>query len=124
MLEPRATHFGENIRFSRDLLPDVKSVTFVSKPNSLLRVKLTAAAQWPRVHAHVSCPEIGFPEAVSNVVGVLGVIQEMVGDIDRIRKYPGLGYQAAHELPDEVLEAWRYLVSQGFTGHMIGDARS
>ena len=45
LLEPEATNFGENIRFARRLLGDVRRITFVSKPNSLLRVKLTAAAQ-------------------------------------------------------------------------------
>ena len=46
-LEPEATNFGENITFSRAIIPDAKTVTFVTKPNSLLRVKLTAEANWP-----------------------------------------------------------------------------
>ena len=54
LLETKATNFGENIRFSKKLVPNAQTVTFVSKPNSLLRIKLAAQAQWPRVKALVS----------------------------------------------------------------------
>ncbi|MEM1403879.1 MAG: YdcF family protein [Pseudomonadota bacterium] len=118
VLECSATNFGENIRYARELLPSVNTVTFVSKPSALLRVMLTAAAQWPEVTSYVTCPKISFPEEVSNVVGVLGVIDEMVGDIQRVQDYPALGFQVAHELPSEVLVAWEYLIGQGFTNHL------
>jgi len=119
VLEGRATNFGENLRFTRELLPGAKRVLFVTKPNSVLRVLLTAKAQWPAVEALVSCPDVRFPDSVSNIVGVLGVIDEMVGDVERIREYPKLGYQAGHELPTEVDESWTYLVQQGFTHHLM-----
>jgi uncharacterized SAM-binding protein YcdF (DUF218 family) len=103
------------------LLGDATSVTFVSKPYSLLRVKLTVERYWPGIEAHFSAPEIAFPDEVSNIVGVLGVINEMVGDIDRIQRYPALGYQAAHTLPGEIIDAWHYLIEQGFTHHLVAD---
>lgn len=119
ILETEATNFGENISLSKALLPSARAVTFVSKPSSLLRVKLTAEAQWPEVNAYVSCPPVKFPHDISNVVGVLGVINEMVGDVERIQKYPDLGFQTPHELPGHVLEAWDYLIEQGFTEHLM-----
>ncbi len=118
ILEQRATNFGENIRYSRALIPRAKTVTFVSKPNSLLRVKLTAEAQWPEVTAYVTSPNIEFPNDISNIVGILGVINEMVGDIQRIQQYPKMGYQAPHKLPETILSAWHYLITQGFTEHL------
>jgi len=119
ILESKSTNFGENIMFARALLPDAKSITFTSKPNSLLRVKLTVEGLWPGITAHVSAPPIQFPQQVSNVIGILGVINEMVGDIDRIQQYPALGYQASHELPQNILDAFDYLVKQGFDQHLI-----
>ena len=118
-LELAATNFGENVTLSRKLVPHAKTVIFVTKPNSLLRAKLTAEAQWPEITAHVSCPKIDFPEEVSNVIGVFGVIHEMVGDIDRIRKYPSRGFQQEHVFPPEIDMAWEQLVAAGFTGHLI-----
>ena len=120
-LEPEATNFGENITFSRALIPDAKTVTFISKPNSLLRVKLTAEAKWPEITSYVSCPDIAFPNEVSNMIGVLGILNEMVGDIERIQRYPGLGYQVPHVLPKQIVNAWEYLIKQGFTGHLMSD---
>jgi uncharacterized SAM-binding protein YcdF (DUF218 family) len=121
--ELRATNFGENVSNSKKLLPNAKTITFVSKPNSLLRVKLTAEVQWPEINALTSCPDIKFPEQVSNVIGVWGVINEMVGDIDRIQNYPNLGYQAEHELPERIIENWNYLVQNGFTYHLMPNKR-
>ena len=119
LVEDRATNFGENVRFSQAMLPNATRVTFLTKPAAVLRVKLTVEAQWPDVQAFVSCPDIEFPSEVSNAVGVLGIINEMVGDVERIQKYPGRGFQANHELPDEIIDAWEYLVEQGFDHHLI-----
>ena len=119
LLEQKATNFGENIRFARELLPEAKSITLVSKPNSLLRVKLTADIHWPEPKITVAAPDIVFPEGVSNVVGMLGLINEMVGDIQRIQKYPSSGYQAPHQYPSAVHEAWKSLIAAGFTEHLM-----
>lgn len=70
VIENRATNFGENVSFTRDLLRDAKAVVFVTKPASVLRVILTAKSKWPDIAFHVSSPSIRFPYEVSNVVGV------------------------------------------------------
>lgn len=123
-IEQEARNFGENIMLSKNLLPNVNAVTFVSKPSALLRVKLTAEAQWPEIKSFVSCPVIKFPDDISNVVGVLGVINEMVGDIERVQKYPELGFQVPHELPKNILNAWAYLIEQGFSEHLMPNKSS
>ena len=121
LLETEATNFGENIAYAKAMIPQAKTVTFVTKPNSLLRVKLTADIQWPEINSIVSCPDIKFPAEVSNVIGIWGVINEMVGDIQRIQKYPDRGFQAPHALPEKIIRNWEYLIDQGFTYHLIPD---
>jgi hypothetical protein len=86
-------------------------------------VKLTADVQWPGISRFVACPDFRFPEDVSPVIGLFGIINEMVGDVERIQRYPALGYQAPHELPHTVIEAWKYLVKQGFTYHLMPNAQ-
>ena len=119
LVEDQATNFGENIAFVRRLAPTLQRVTFVTKPNSVLRVKLTIPIHWPGVTAFVDAPPLRFPTEVSNVVGILGVIDEMVGDVDRILKYPALGYQISYDLPCEVLQAWQTLKQAGFNNHLL-----
>lgn len=118
-LERRATNFAENIRFSRDLLPGVRRATFVTKRNSVLRVKHTLAVQWPELTAAIDAPATAFPDDVSNQIGVLGLIDEMVGDLHRMLHYPELGYQSPVSIPGDVLCAWRMLVESGFDRHLL-----
>jgi uncharacterized SAM-binding protein YcdF (DUF218 family) len=120
-LEDRSTNFGENIAFVRALMPELRRVIFVTKPNAVLRVTLTVPVQWPQVHACVDSPPFEFPQDVSNVIGVFGVMNEMVGDVDRILKYPSRGFQRSHALPVPVLESWRALIADGFTHHLLAD---
>jgi len=124
LLEDRSTNFGENIAFTRALLPGARAITFITKPAAVLRVKLTAEKQWPGIALFVTCPELQFPRDVSPVIGLLGIISEMVGDIERIQRYPALGYQVPHELPQDVLDAWKYLIERGFTHHLTPKASS
>lgn len=118
-LEDRATNFGENIAFSRALVPEATAITLVTKPASVLRVKLTAEVRWPGITCRVACPDLQFPQDVSHLIGVFGIINEMVGDVERIQRYPALGFQSPHELPREVLDAWRDLMRDGFTHHLM-----
>lgn len=122
-LEARASNFAENIAFTRQLFAHVRSATFLTKPNSIRRVKLTLPIRWPALTAWVDAPDYGFPDAIANAVGVFGVIAEMVGDIQRIKLYPQAGFQVAADLPEAVEQAWQYLVAQGFDHHSISVQR-
>ena len=123
VVEDQATNIGENIRNARHLLPDARTVTFVTKPNTILRVRLTVPIQWPGITFYTACPRFSFPQDVSNVIGLIGVISEMVGDLERIAKYPELGYQIPHVLPPEIVKSWDYLIQKGFTHHLLSAKR-
>jgi len=118
-LEECSTNFGENIAFVRELMPQLRRVIFVTKPNSILRVVLTVPVQWPEVTAWVDSPPFSFPEEVSNIIGVFGVIHEMVGDVDRVLRYPARGFQRPHAVPETILESWQALVVEGFSRHLV-----
>ncbi len=120
-LEDKSTNFGENIAFSSRLLPQADTLCFISKPNSLLRLALTAEIQCPDIDTCVCGPATAFPEDVSNVVGLFGLISEMVGDVQRIERYPQLGYQVSHPIPEEIAQACSYLIDKGFTQHLLGE---
>jgi uncharacterized SAM-binding protein YcdF (DUF218 family) len=119
LLEEEATNFGENIAFVRRLLPKLERAVFVTKPNAVLRVALTAPVQWPELQAFVDAPPLKFPDGVSQIIGVFGVIHEMVGDIERVLHYPARGFQIAHRLPSSVLESFEALKAQGFDQHRL-----
>lgn len=116
--ENRATNLGENISYSKKYLKKEDRVTYISKGNTLLRIKLTVP-KYINNEFFVSGPKFNFPQEVSNVVGVYGTINEMVGDIQRIITYPDLGYQEKHTLPMEILDSYHYLVDKGYNDHLI-----
>ncbi|WP_210725848.1 YdcF family protein [Modicisalibacter radicis] len=119
LLETQATNFAENIRNVRLLVPSARKVTFVTKLNSIRRIIATAPIQWPDADVRADGPPIRFPDEVSNIVGVFGVIAEMVGDIDRLINYPAAGFQVPSDVPDDVLTSFRYLAGHGFDSHML-----
>jgi len=43
----------------------------------------------------------------------------LVGDVQRVRVYPELGFQIPQPMPDEVWAAWEELVARGFTHHLV-----
>jgi hypothetical protein len=75
--------------------------------------------QWPQVTAFVDAPPFEFPRDVSNIIGVFGVMHEMVGDVDRLQPSPSLGFQRPHTLPNAVLESWQALIADGFGRHLL-----
>ncbi len=123
-VEERATNIGENINFSKELFKDNETITFISKPNTILRVKLSIPIHLQDHDSYVSSPKFNFPEDVSNVVGLYGIINEMVGDIQRILEYPRLGFQVEHSFPMEVLEAFNFLIEKGFTSHLMQEVNA
>lgn len=123
LIEDRATNFGENIAFMRRLAPQIRRAVFVTKPNSVLRVSLTIPVQWPEVQAFVDSPPLEFPQDVSHIIGVFGVMHEMVGDIDRILQYSSQGFQLAHDIPEQIMESWRHLIDVGFHAHLLNGGR-
>ncbi|RMS50061.1 hypothetical protein ALP65_03039 [Pseudomonas aeruginosa] len=84
---------------------------------------LTLPVRWPGLEGHVDAPDYAFPDGISNLVGVLGVIDEMVGDLDRIIRYPALGFQVACPIPAQVMDAWERLVARGFDRHLVNPPR-
>jgi uncharacterized SAM-binding protein YcdF (DUF218 family) len=121
-LEEKSTNIGENIRFTRALLQAdglrPKSITFVSKPSTERRILATCQKLWPEMKIGITSPRIDLEEQMRNGIQE-NLIHEMVGDIQRIKVYPDLGFQVRHEIPDDVWGAYERLVSLGFDRHLI-----
>jgi hypothetical protein len=125
-LECRATNIGENIRFTRVLLAaegiTPKSVTIVTKPSTERRVLATFPLQWPELKAFITSPQIDFREQRENG-SQDRLIDEMVGDIQRMALYPNLGFQTSQHIPKSVWSAYEKLISLGYVGHLIKETR-
>jgi uncharacterized SAM-binding protein YcdF (DUF218 family) len=122
-LETRSTNIGENVRFTRDFLLaqglHIESLIMVSKPSTERRMFATCQQVWPDMKVCFTSPRLSFADQLRDGIQE-GLIHEMVGDIQRIRVYPALGFQIPQDIPVGVWNAYERLVSMGFDKHLIG----
>lgn len=123
ILEREATNTGENIRFTRRLLAEkgivAGSAICVQKPFMERRTFATMARQWPELPCTISSPPLDFAAWCAGATDPDEVISTMVGDLQRIIAYPGLGYQIPQEVPLPVLAAMRELIRLGHDRHPV-----
>lgn len=121
ILEPRATNIGENVAFARLALGDraVRRAIFVTKPQTQRRVWATVRKQWAEIEIAVTAPGHGLMSQAVDEAGLRRLVEEMVGDVQRLMDYPAAGYQVALEIPPQVLEAYGRLRDAGFDGHCL-----
>jgi uncharacterized SAM-binding protein YcdF (DUF218 family) len=121
-IENRATNTGENIRFSRELLASRQIVLgeaiVVQKPYMERRTIAALDMQWPEVSFRASSPALSFEDYCTGALTPELVTSAMAGDFQRILDYPALGFASEQEVPEEVMGAFRVLVSAGFTAQL------
>lgn len=120
LLEPRATNIGENIAFARDMLgyASGEAVVFVTKPQTQMRVRATVPVHWAGITARLTAPRLTMADYETPTDGLAPLIEEMVGDFQRMQLYPDLGFQVPVETPPEAFEAFEALKSAGFVRHL------
>lgn len=124
ILEPHATNTGENIRYSREVLEtrgvSVRTVALVTKPYMKRRAYATALRQWPEVEAYASAQTEDF-YAYHNRddIDYRHSMNLMVGDLQRMKLYSELGFQAPQAVPGPVWAAYEELVTAGFDRFVI-----
>ncbi|GLZ78129.1 hypothetical protein Afil01_29360 [Actinorhabdospora filicis] len=128
LIEDRATNTGQNIVFSRELLAVrgivPAEVTLICMPYMERRAWATCAAQWPQVTAWCASAECGLGDYIEVMrargdVGPREVIESMVGDFERILRYPDAGFAVAQAVPQDVQAAFDVLVEAGFDAKLL-----
>ena len=126
LVENQSTNTGENIRFTRQLLGDQgfdpQTFIVVQKPYMERRSYATFRQQWPDKALVVTSPVVSLDEYLrahaDHPVSPDEAISIMVGDLQRIRLYPAMGFQIEQEISDEVWTAFEALVDAGYDRHL------
>ncbi|WP_297482785.1 YdcF family protein [uncultured Photobacterium sp.] len=121
-IEPLATNTGDNIIKTRELLM-AKNLApqrfiLVQKPFMERRTLATFEKLWPNKSAQVTSPRLTFDEYANDVISYGDMINVMVGDLQRIRYYPELGFSTEQDIPAVVWQAYENLVAVGFDDHL------
>lgn len=127
LLESKSTNTGENITHTYELLLEnnltANSLILVTKPYMLRRAYATFMKQWPSdTKPKITCSaiDLSFEDYCQHDETTYHqVIDIMVGDLQRIKEYPRLGFQIEQQIPNEVWGAWRGLVKRGYVNHLL-----
>ena len=127
LVEKNSTNTGENIQFTRRLVEekglDLHKFIVVQKPYMERRAFATFIRYWPEKEVIVTSPQASFRDYLAEYsnrsLSAADVIGIMLGDLQRIKLYPALGYQIAQDIPDEVWSAFEELVRAGFDKYLI-----
>ena len=123
LIENQSTNTGDNILFTQILLKkrniDPESFIVVQKPYMERRSYATFKKNWPGKKVLVTSQQISFDQYPTENIPLEKVIQIMVGDLQRIKVYPEMGFQVYQEIPAEVWDAYERLVQLGFDEQLI-----
>jgi uncharacterized SAM-binding protein YcdF (DUF218 family) len=127
LIENQSTNTGENVLLTRRLL-EARGIAahrfiVVQKPYMERRSYATFKKVWPEAEVIVTSPQVAFDSYLSEysneALSPEDVIGIMVGDLQRIRVYPEMGFQVPQHIPDDVWDAYEELVRAGFTKYLV-----
>ena len=126
ILENKSTNSAENLLFTPKVLAEagVKAERIIAVHKPYMEKRLWAAMQvyWPDVQAVYTSPDVTVEEHIAHAekIGMTrkGVIETIVGDVQRMELYAEKGYQAPVEIPAEVRAAFDALVKEGYIGQL------
>ncbi|WP_329144846.1 YdcF family protein [Streptomyces sp. NBC_01456] len=123
LLEPTARNTGQNLTFSRDVLAAAgiipQTVLLASMPYMERRAFATARKVWPEVEVICASAPLEFDDYVKTIGDDKHVVDQLVGDLQRVIEYPKLGFAIEQEVPEDVHGAYESLIRDGFTSRLL-----
>jgi len=121
-----AMNTGDNFIKTRELIEtkglDFQKFILVQKPYMLRRTYATAKVQFADKQFITSAMPDTYESYVArcaaNNISEKRVIDNMVGDLQRLIEYPAKGFLVSMEIPEDVMEAYQKLLEMGYTGRM------
>ena len=123
LIENQSQNTGQNYEFSMKILAqrriEPRKLILVQKPFMERRIYATGKVWLPTMELIVTSPKIPFEKYTDQERDRNQVINAMVGDLQRIKEYPKMGFQIEQHIPDHVMDAYHHLVSQGYTKKLV-----
>jgi len=125
LIEDKSTNTGENILFTHQMLKErglqPGSLILVQKPYMERRTYATFKKQWPEqaTNFFVTSPQIEYDDYFDAENPKELVINVMVGNLQRLKEYPKLGFQIEQAIPGDVWEAYEKLIDLGYDEQLI-----
>jgi uncharacterized SAM-binding protein YcdF (DUF218 family) len=122
LLETEATNTGDNIRFSLRLLAEhgiaARDFLLIQNPTMTRRALATFDIEHPGGRATAVSPG-AFDDYLASPAAARSLLDDLVGNLQRILVYPQRGWQTAQPVPEAVLSAYRLLLSRGYDRQLV-----
>lgn len=124
IVEDKSTNTGANLQFSIQKLVElgtkVEQVIIVTKPYAEKRTYATMQKLFPNITSLHTSPQLNYDDYPEGEITKDLAINIMVGEVERIRQYPKLGYTVPLDVPQEIEQAMKYLIGAGFDRQLLG----
>lgn len=126
LIENRSTNTAENITFTRKLLEEngifARRLIAVHQPFMERRIASAFDVTWSDVELLTTSYAIDIPTFFEHAVGYgvteKMVVEEVVGDFQRMELYADKGWQSRQIIPPDAREAFEKLVVLGYGGQL------
>lgn len=123
IVEDTSNNTHENLLNTKKILEKRKiypqSVILVQEPYTEMRLRLTCEKIWPQVHCQVTAPLEMWEERCKSKEYCELMINEVVGNIQRLKIYSKKKDIADVFIPHDVLSAYEELLSMGFKRFLL-----
>lgn len=123
IVEDKSTNTGENLTLSIQKLENlgqhITQAVVVTKPYAEKRTFATAQRLFPAINWLHTSPQLDYHNYPAGEITRDLAINIMVGEVQRIKLYPELGYTISMHIPDGVEDAMKYLIEAGFDKQLI-----
>lgn len=123
LVEPNAGNTGHNIAYSRALLAECghkpQTLMLISKPYMERRAFATCRKLWPEVTVICASEPLKLDDYVRAIGDEKLVIDMLVGDLQRVIKYPKQGFAIEQVVPLGVMDAYNRLLDRGFDSRLL-----
>eukprot|EP00026_Physarum_polycephalum_P018846 Phypoly_transcript_20594.p1 GENE.Phypoly_transcript_20594~~Phypoly_transcript_20594.p1 ORF type:complete len:212 (+),score=37.51 Phypoly_transcript_20594:84-638(+) len=121
VLESTSTNTGENLEFSRKLLASLglpaQRLVVVHIPFMARRAYGCVKKQWEEAEVAFCLPNLDYESEMREEK--FEKLETMVGEVQRTKYYPKLGFVIEQDIPKEVWDATTLLIEAGFKKYYI-----
>lgn len=125
IVEDKSTNIPENIKLSVIALEEAglltKRLLLVTLPFAERRIMALCQKQFPNIKIEVTSPDTTYDEFCNEDINKQEAINLIVGEIERLEKYPSKGFITPQEVPIEIIYTSHLLVEAGFDKYKVTD---
>lgn len=123
LIEDKSTNIPENIRLAVQLLTEngyaARRLILVALPFAERRILALCKKQFPDIAITMASSGTPYSEFVNDDIDRQESLNLIVGEIDRLRKFPAKGFSVEVDIPQQITDAVDVLIAEGYSKYQV-----